>query len=101
MPPIQPPGKNRKPEPSTSTATDAFSALEVIDKLIVGPIKLEPRRLTAAYTVVRNGTENRTDLIYSYEEKGERIWETMVAHLVALVEDLKNMTLDDIYHRRY
>jgi creatinine amidohydrolase/Fe(II)-dependent formamide hydrolase-like protein len=33
--------------------------------------------------------------------KGERIWETMVAHLVALVEDLKNMTLDDIYHRRY
>jgi creatinine amidohydrolase/Fe(II)-dependent formamide hydrolase-like protein len=33
--------------------------------------------------------------------KGERIWETMVAHLLALVEDLKNMTLDDIYHRRY
>jgi len=33
--------------------------------------------------------------------KGERIWETMVAHLVALVEDLKNMTLEDIYHRRY
>jgi creatinine amidohydrolase/Fe(II)-dependent formamide hydrolase-like protein len=33
--------------------------------------------------------------------KGEQIWETMVAHLAALVEDLKNMTLEEIYHRRY
>jgi creatinine amidohydrolase/Fe(II)-dependent formamide hydrolase-like protein len=55
--------------PPTSSSTDSLSALEVIDRLVVGPIKLEPRRLTAAYTVVRNGTENRTDLIYSYEEK--------------------------------
>ena len=55
--------------PPTSSTTDSLSALEVIDRLIVGPIKLEPRRLTAAYTVVRNGTENRTDLIYNYEEK--------------------------------
>ena len=55
--------------PPTSSTTDSLSALDVIDRLIVGPVKLEPRRLTAAYTVVRNGTENRTDLIYSYEEK--------------------------------
>ncbi len=34
-------------------------------------------------------------------EKGEKIWEIMVAHLVALVEDLKNMTLDEIHHKRY
>jgi creatinine amidohydrolase/Fe(II)-dependent formamide hydrolase-like protein/7-cyano-7-deazaguanine synthase in queuosine biosynthesis len=34
-------------------------------------------------------------------EKGERIWQIMIAHLVALVEDLKNMTLDEIYQRRY
>lgn len=33
--------------------------------------------------------------------KGERIWEIMIAHLVALVEDLKQMTLDEIHHRRY
>jgi creatinine amidohydrolase/Fe(II)-dependent formamide hydrolase-like protein/7-cyano-7-deazaguanine synthase in queuosine biosynthesis len=33
--------------------------------------------------------------------KGEQIWEIMVAHLVALVEDLKGMTLDEIYNRRY
>ena len=34
-------------------------------------------------------------------EKGERIWQIMIAHLVALVEDLKSMTLDEIYQRRY
>lgn len=34
-------------------------------------------------------------------QKGERIWEIMIAHLVAMVEDLKQMTLDEIHHRRY
>ena len=34
-------------------------------------------------------------------EKGEKIWQIMIAHLAALVEDLKNMTLDEIYQRRY
>ncbi len=32
--------------------------------------------------------------------KGEKIWEIMIAHLVALVEDLKQMTLEEIHHRR-
>ena len=31
--------------------------------------------------------------------KGERIWEIMVAHLVALVEDIKQMSLDEIHQR--
>jgi creatinine amidohydrolase/Fe(II)-dependent formamide hydrolase-like protein len=34
-------------------------------------------------------------------KKGEKIWQVMIAHLVALVEDLKNMTLEEIYQRRY
>jgi creatinine amidohydrolase/Fe(II)-dependent formamide hydrolase-like protein len=34
-------------------------------------------------------------------EKGEKIWEIMIAHLVALVEDLKGMTLEEIFHKRY
>ena len=34
-------------------------------------------------------------------EKGKRIWEVMIKNLVALVEDLKNLTLDDIYQKRY
>jgi len=31
--------------------------------------------------------------------KGERIWEIMIAHLVALVEDIKQMSLDEIHQR--
>jgi creatinine amidohydrolase/Fe(II)-dependent formamide hydrolase-like protein len=34
-------------------------------------------------------------------EKGEKIWKIMIAHLVALVEDLKGMTLEEIFHKRY
>ena len=34
-------------------------------------------------------------------DKGRRIWEVMVCNLVALVEDLKGLTLDEIYQRRY
>jgi len=34
-------------------------------------------------------------------DKGRRIWQIQIAHLVALVEDLKRMTLEEIYQRRY
>jgi creatinine amidohydrolase/Fe(II)-dependent formamide hydrolase-like protein len=34
-------------------------------------------------------------------EKGERIWKLMIENLVEFVEDLKGMTLDEIYQRRY
>jgi creatinine amidohydrolase/Fe(II)-dependent formamide hydrolase-like protein len=34
-------------------------------------------------------------------EKGKKIWEMMITHLVALVEDLKSMTLEEIHSRRY
>ncbi|MBW2412047.1 MAG: creatininase family protein [Deltaproteobacteria bacterium] len=34
-------------------------------------------------------------------EKGNKIWEMMITHLVALIEDLKSMTLDEIHHRNY
>jgi creatinine amidohydrolase/Fe(II)-dependent formamide hydrolase-like protein len=34
-------------------------------------------------------------------EKGERIWQIMIAHLVALVEDLKSLTLEEIYQKKY
>jgi creatinine amidohydrolase/Fe(II)-dependent formamide hydrolase-like protein len=32
--------------------------------------------------------------------KGEKMWEIMIRHLVELVEALKGMTLDEIYHKR-
>jgi creatinine amidohydrolase/Fe(II)-dependent formamide hydrolase-like protein len=34
-------------------------------------------------------------------EKGRRMWEVMIDHLVALVEDIKPLSLDEIYQKRY
>ncbi len=34
-------------------------------------------------------------------EKGEKIWEIMIKNLVEFVEDLKSMTLNEIYERKY
>jgi creatinine amidohydrolase/Fe(II)-dependent formamide hydrolase-like protein len=34
-------------------------------------------------------------------EKGQRMWELMIHHLVQLVEDIKRLSLDEIYERRY
>jgi creatinine amidohydrolase/Fe(II)-dependent formamide hydrolase-like protein len=34
-------------------------------------------------------------------EKGERMWDLMIKHLVEFVEDLKGMSLDEIYQKRY
>jgi creatinine amidohydrolase/Fe(II)-dependent formamide hydrolase-like protein len=34
-------------------------------------------------------------------DKGERIWDVMIANLVEFVEDLKRLTLDEIYQKRY
>ncbi len=47
---------------------DSLSMLEVFDRLEIGPVKLEPRRLVAPYRLFYNGKEDRTELIYSYEE---------------------------------
>lgn len=34
-------------------------------------------------------------------EKGERMWALMIRHLVSFVEDLKRLSLDEIYQKRY
>jgi creatinine amidohydrolase/Fe(II)-dependent formamide hydrolase-like protein len=34
-------------------------------------------------------------------EKGRKIWELMITHLVQLVEDLKGLSLEEIYQKRY
>jgi creatinine amidohydrolase/Fe(II)-dependent formamide hydrolase-like protein len=34
-------------------------------------------------------------------QKGKKIWQAMIKHLVEFVEDLKTMSLDEIYHKRY
>jgi creatinine amidohydrolase/Fe(II)-dependent formamide hydrolase-like protein len=34
-------------------------------------------------------------------DKGHKIWKIMIRNLVEMVEDLKNLTLDEIYQRKY
>ena len=34
-------------------------------------------------------------------EKGRKMWKIMIAHMVALVEDLKELSLEEIHQRRY
>jgi creatinine amidohydrolase/Fe(II)-dependent formamide hydrolase-like protein/7-cyano-7-deazaguanine synthase in queuosine biosynthesis len=56
------------PSESTRKKTDPLSTLQVFDSLQVGPVKLEPRRLTAPYKLIQKGKEETIDLVYSYEE---------------------------------
>jgi hypothetical protein len=58
---------NRK-SVSQKSAHDPLSELQVFDRLEIGPVKHEPRRLMAPYRLFWNGREDRTELIYSYEE---------------------------------
>jgi len=37
--------------------------LVVFDRLEVGPVRVEPRRITATYTVVKSGARQSTELI--------------------------------------
>jgi creatinine amidohydrolase/Fe(II)-dependent formamide hydrolase-like protein len=65
--------KKKQPEPdgksaSSKIAHDPLSALQVFDRLEIGPVKYEPRRLMAPYRLFWDGREDRTELIYSYEE---------------------------------
>jgi creatinine amidohydrolase/Fe(II)-dependent formamide hydrolase-like protein len=41
------------------------------------------------------------DATRATREKGERIWRVMTQRLVELVEDLKRLSLDEIYQKRY
>jgi len=47
---------------------DPLAPLTVIDRLEVGPVRLEPRRLSAPYRVVRQGRTDAIELQYSYEQ---------------------------------
>lgn len=42
--------------------------LVVLDRLEVGPVRVEPRRLTATYTVVASGASHSTELVYRFGE---------------------------------
>ncbi len=54
-----------------------------------------------AYTKKISSTGVMGDPTRASAEKGRKMWQIMIAHLVAFVEDLKRMTLDEIHQRRY
>lgn len=43
-------------------------ALRVIDRLVVGPARIEPNRLTVPYAVERDGKRDTMDFVYRWEE---------------------------------
>ncbi|MGD8342030.1 MAG: creatininase family protein [Desulfobacterales bacterium] len=60
--------KTKRTSVSKNATHDELSALQVFDRLEVGPVRLESRRLAAPYRLIRNGSEDQSELIYSYEE---------------------------------
>jgi creatinine amidohydrolase/Fe(II)-dependent formamide hydrolase-like protein/7-cyano-7-deazaguanine synthase in queuosine biosynthesis len=51
-----------------SAAERVLDRLLVIDRLVVGPAKIEPRRITTPYQVVVDGRVEQIDFIYRWEE---------------------------------
>lgn len=54
--------------PTAGAEKDPLKALNVIERLEVGPVQLEKRRLSAKYRVTRNGQSEAKELIYKFEE---------------------------------
>ena len=54
-----------------------------------------------AYTSKISPTGVLGDPTKGTREKGERMWQVMIEHLVEFVEDLKSLSLDEIYQKRY
>lgn len=61
------------------------------------------KRKVSWYAYTKNVSETGVlgDPTKASAEKGKKIWQIMIAHLVSLVEDLKGMTLEEIYNRKY
>ena len=56
------------PLPAANPDNDPLSILDVFDRLEVGPVKLERRRLVAPYRLFYGDKSEHTELIYTYEE---------------------------------
>ena len=90
-----------------------LESLQVIDRLVVGPVRVEPQRLVAPYRICRDGQEHLIDLIYRWEEAvfdpkcpASRNLASMIAVQVALNYGLFCRTLEfhgpfDRFDRRF
>lgn len=47
---------------------EKLKSLKVFDSLTIGPVRVEKRKVVAPYTVKINGTTDKIDLIYLYDE---------------------------------
>ncbi|MBU0993483.1 MAG: creatininase family protein [Proteobacteria bacterium] len=54
-----------------------------------------------AYTQKISSSGVMGDPTKASEEKGKKIWDVMIRHLVTFVEQLKTMTLEEIYQKKY
>lgn len=60
--------KNEVRDGASGSQGDPLEILGVIQRLEVGPVQLQKRRLTAPYVVTQKGQVDSTDLIYRFEE---------------------------------
>jgi creatinine amidohydrolase/Fe(II)-dependent formamide hydrolase-like protein len=95
-------------ETSTSLATRPHlvkfeKAIKMVPKFSSRYLNFSSKRGVEwyAHTKKISSTGVMGDPTKASAEKGDKIWEIMIAHLVALVEDLKRMTLDEIHQQKY
>lgn len=107
---IQTPGDVHAGEIETSTALAVRPHLVRLDRVVEEVptfssryLNLSSKRLVSWYAhtdrISRSGVLG--DPTKATADKGEKIWDIMIAHLVALVEDLKTVSLEELYQRRY
>ncbi len=61
-------GNTSAANPPNPECKDALASLIVFDRLEIGPVRLEPRKLIAPYRLIMGEKETSTELIYSYSE---------------------------------
>jgi mycofactocin system creatininase family protein len=107
---IETPNDAHAGELETSTALAARPHLVRMDRLKKSVPRFSSRYLnfstsrsvewyTQTERISRNGVLG--DPTRATVEKGERLWQVMVDHLVRFVKDLRDLTLDEIYEKRY
>jgi len=62
------PAKDRSTTVSGHRSWTGLKDLVVLDRLEVGPVRVEPQRVTATYTVVKSGVAESTELVYRFSE---------------------------------
>ena len=62
-----------------------FKMLRVIDRLEVGPVRLEPNRLRTMYRVTTNGRTDSFELIYRYEEDAFDVDDPVSLNLAGMI----------------